>query len=160
LDLARWIRLDTARQLSQPTLSSRAGEQGSVDLDEDALARALLGRLDHGVIHAVRHRGQALGPTRVAEDLVAFLHVGEPVVQQGEHGGGDLLAETVAGAQILIDPDLHDSFSGLALRAVCSCVAVAGAISTIGSPVAAVNLHGAGGGNSSRRATGGGGRGN
>src|SRR5205807_2840795 len=107
-----------------PALSAHAqlaADCGSVDLDEDALARALLGRLDHGVIHAVRHRGQALGPAGVAEDLVGFLHVGEPVVQQGEHRGGDLLAETVTGAQILIDPDLH----GLPLRSrspVCSAL--------------------------------------
>ena len=40
-------------------------------------------------------------------DRVALFHVGEPVVEQGEDRRGDLLTETVAGAQILIDPDLH-----------------------------------------------------
>ena len=51
--------------------------------------------------------GQTLGAARVGEDLVAFLDVGEAVVEQGEDGGRDLLAEAVAGAQILVDPDLH-----------------------------------------------------
>ena len=53
------------------------------------------------------HVGEALGATRVAEDLVAFLDVGETVVEQREHGGRDLLAEAVTGAEILVDPDLH-----------------------------------------------------
>ena len=56
--------------------------------------------------------GQALGTLRVAlglgEHLVALLDVGQAVVEQGEDVRGDLLAETVARAQILIDPDLHD----------------------------------------------------
>ena len=53
--------------------------------------------------------GQAVGAARVAEDLVAFLDVGEAVVEQGEHRGRDLLAEAVTGAEVLIDPDLHRS---------------------------------------------------
>ncbi len=57
--------------------------------------------------------GHALGTLRVAlrrgVDLVAFLDVGEAVVEQGEHVGSDLLAEAVAGAEILVDPDLHRS---------------------------------------------------
>ena len=60
-----------------------------------------------GLVLAVGDVGEALGATRVGEDLVAFLDVGEAVVEQGEHVGGDLLAEPVAGAEILVDPDLH-----------------------------------------------------
>ena len=78
-----------------------------VGLDEDALAGALLGGLDDGVEHVVGEAGETLGAARVGEDLVAFLDVGEAVVEQGEDGGGDLLAEAVAGAEILVDPDLH-----------------------------------------------------
>ena len=62
---------------------------------------------DDGVEHVVGEAGQTLGAARVGEDLVAFLDVGEAVVEQGEDGGGDLLAQAVAGAQILVDPDLH-----------------------------------------------------
>ena len=51
--------------------------------------------------------GQALGAARVGEDLAAFLHVGQAVVEEGEDVGGDLFAEAVAGAEILVDPDLH-----------------------------------------------------
>ena len=36
-----------------------------------------------------------------------FLHVGEAVVEKGEHGRRDLLAQAVARAEILVDPDLH-----------------------------------------------------
>ena len=60
--------------------------------------------------------GQTLGAARVGEDLVAFLDVGETVVEQGEHGGRDLLAEAVAGAEILVDPDLHRMSSLLRFR--------------------------------------------
>src|SRR5215471_141693 len=86
-------------------LRSDAGD--SVDLDEDALSGALLGRLDHRFLHATGNVGEALGPARVLEDLVAFLHVGETVVEQREHVGSDLFAEAVAGAEVLVDPDLH-----------------------------------------------------
>jgi hypothetical protein len=57
-----------------------------------------------GISASLRRPGVAL---RRGEDLVAFLHVRQPVVEQREHVGGDLFAETVAGAEILIDPDLH-----------------------------------------------------
>src|SRR5579871_5513452 len=76
-------------------------------LDEDALAGALLGGLDDRVEHAVGDVRQRFGATRLREDLVALLHVGEAVVEQREHGGRDLLAQPVTGAEILVDPDLH-----------------------------------------------------
>ena len=55
-------------------------------------------------------------PLAVGEDLVAFLHVGEAVVEQGEDVGGDLFAEPVAGAEILVDPDLHAACASLGSR--------------------------------------------
>jgi len=78
-----------------------------VDLDEDALARALFGGLDDRLFLPGGHVREPFGPTRFVEDLGAFLDVGEPVVEQGEHVGRDLLTEAVAGAQVLVDPDLH-----------------------------------------------------
>src|SRR5262249_16148891 len=86
-------------------LRSDAGD--SVDLDEDALSGALLGRVDPRFPHTAGHVGEPLGRSRVLEDLVTFLHVGETVVEQREHVGSDLFAEAVAGAEVLVDPDLH-----------------------------------------------------
>jgi hypothetical protein len=81
------------------------------DFDEDALPGALLGRFDDGVDEAVGDVGHPLGALRVAlrggEHLRALFHVGQAVIEKGEDVGSDLLAETVARAQILIDPDLH-----------------------------------------------------
>ena len=58
-----------------------------------------------------RTLGEALGALRVAlglgKNLVALHDIRQSVVEQGEDVGGDLLAEAVAGAQILVDPDLH-----------------------------------------------------
>ncbi len=80
-------------------------------LDEDALAGALLGRLDGDVVLAVGNDGEtcrALGVTlRRGEDLGAFAYVGEAVVQHDEDIGGDLFAEAVTRAEVLIDPNLH-----------------------------------------------------
>src|SRR5215218_3037997 len=80
-------------------------------LDVDALAGALLGGLDHRVELAVGDVGEALGALGVAlgcgVDRRPLLDVGETIVEQGEDIRADLLAETVPGAQVLIDPDLH-----------------------------------------------------
>ena len=82
-------------------------------LDVDALAGAFLGGFDHGVELAVGDLGEPVGSLRVAlrlgEDLAALDHIGEAVVEQREHIGCDLLAQPIAGAQILVDPDLHVS---------------------------------------------------
>jgi hypothetical protein len=60
---------------------------------------------------AVWNLGKAFGTLGIAlgssEDLVALTDVGETIVKQGEDIGGDLFAETISGAQILIDPDLQ-----------------------------------------------------
>ena len=55
----------------------------------------------------VGHDREAFGATRVGEDLVAFFDVGEAVVEEREHIGCDLFAQAVAGAEVLIYPDLH-----------------------------------------------------
>src|SRR5690606_41505932 len=74
-----------------------------------------------GVELTVREVGEPLGALGVAlgggEHLVAFLHVGQTVVEQGEHVGCDLLAQAVTGAQILVDPDLHVRACSLLIRA-------------------------------------------
>ena len=68
---------------------------------------ALLGGLDHGVLEVGGHGGHAGRAARLALDVGALLDIGQTVVEQGEHRGRDLLAEAVAGAEILVDPDLH-----------------------------------------------------
>ena len=44
---------------------------------------------------------------RLGEDLVALFHVGKTIVEQREHVGRDFLAKSVAGAEILVNPNLH-----------------------------------------------------
>ena len=86
---------------------SLVGGPASLHFDEDALAGALLGGFDHCVELSIGDVGETGRATRIGEDLVALLDVGQAIVEQGEHVRGDLLAESVSGAEILIDPDLH-----------------------------------------------------
>jgi len=76
-------------------------------LDEDALPGALFGGFDHGVELRIGKLREAFDTARFREDLVAFLDVGQAVVEKREDIRSDLFAEPVTGAQILIDPDLH-----------------------------------------------------
>ena len=80
-------------------------------LDVDALSWAFLGGLDDGLELPIGEVGEAFRALGIAlgggEHLVAFDDVGEAVVEQGEDVGCDLFAKTVAGAEILVDPDLH-----------------------------------------------------
>jgi hypothetical protein len=104
-------RAFAATGLRRPTAADppRHGlaEVTSGDFDEDALARALLGGFDDYFFLPSRDSGHAFGASRVIEDLVALLDVSETVVQQDEHVGGDLLAEPISGAKVLVDPYLH-----------------------------------------------------
>ncbi len=57
-----------------------------------------------------RSSGTAAMPAEPPGSLLTappFLHVGEAVVEKGEDGRRDLLAQTVPCAEILVDPDLH-----------------------------------------------------
>ena len=89
----------------------------SVALDEDALAGALLGGFDDRVLEVPgngRHTGGAAG---LVLDVVAILDIGETVVEEGEHGGRDLLAQAVACAEVLVDPHLHVPLFSLVIAA-------------------------------------------
>ena len=85
------------------------------DLQEDALAGALLGGFDRGVDVGLRNGRRAFGHlvdgvgARPVEDVrpAGLLDVGEPVVVHGEDAGLELHADPVAGAQILVDPNLE-----------------------------------------------------
>src|SRR5688572_5175616 len=116
---------DRRRRRQAPAIKTRfrtsGSESKSLDFDEDAFAGAFLGGLDNGFFLTGGNDGEAFGTLCVAlgrgVDLVAFLHVGETVVEEGEDVWRDLFAEAVAGAQILVDPDLHGGLaSSLELR--------------------------------------------
>ena len=78
-----------------------------LDFNEDALAGALLGGFDDSFKLPVGDVGEASSAARVGKHFVALSDVGEAVVEQGEYVGRDFFAKPVAGAEILIDPDLH-----------------------------------------------------
>ena len=78
------------------------------DFNEDALARALFGGFNCRLFLAVGNHCKAIWPARVRENRVAFPDVGEAIIEKSEDIGGNLFAETVSGAKILIDPNLHE----------------------------------------------------
>ena len=94
----RAARVDGVRR-AQPGGQSRSMKMHSPGHSSEASTTASSSSLGH--------RGHAGGAAGVVLDVVAFLHVGEAVVEQGEHGRRDLLAQAVARAEILVDPDLH-----------------------------------------------------
>ncbi len=88
-----------------------ARTRSSVDDHEDALPGALFGRLGHRVFELRRDRGHLSFPSRLVEDGVALLHVGQAIVAEDEDRGTDLSAESVPRAQLLVDPDPHERFT-------------------------------------------------
>ena len=81
----------------------------SLNFDEDAFSGAFLGGLDDAIELTVGDVGETCSAARIGIHLVALFDISETVVKQREHVRGDLLAESVACAEILIDPDLHVS---------------------------------------------------
>src|SRR6202021_2774868 len=78
-----------------------------VALDEDALPGTFLGSFDHRFFEVRRHGGHAGRSARVVLYGAVFLHVGKAIVEKSEHGRRNLLAQSIACAEILVDPDLH-----------------------------------------------------
>ncbi len=80
-------------------------------LDEDALPGALLSGLDRDVFLSGGDDGEAACPLGLAfggsKDRRTLPHIGQTIVEEHEDVGRDLFAETVSGAEILIDPNLH-----------------------------------------------------
>jgi hypothetical protein len=91
----------------------RAGDLAAVRgaHDMDARAGALLGRVDHVQAKSLGHLGGRSGLRQ--QGTVAVLDVGEAVDIELEHLGGVLHAQTVTGAQVLIDPDTKRLTQGL-----------------------------------------------
>ena len=95
-------------RLHHERAAAREARRGDlIVLDEDALTGALFGGFGDRVFRAGWHHGDSFGAARGALHVGALFHVGQAVVEQGEHVGTDLFAETVAGAQVLVNPNLH-----------------------------------------------------
>jgi len=88
-----------------------AGEAQTSRLDEDALPGALFGRFHGDVFLSGGDQRQPLGALGVSlgrrVDRAICLDIGEAVVKQDEYVGGDLLAQAITRAEILINPDSH-----------------------------------------------------
>jgi hypothetical protein len=80
-----------------------------VDLDENALTRAHLGGVDHTLDVTAWHGGQAAGATGVVERSTSLGHVGDSILELDEDVVAVIDADAIAGAEVLIDPDTHDS---------------------------------------------------
>ena len=95
-------------------------ESGQViAFDEDAFTRADQGRTDDGRFVFLRNDRLALSHSRIIERLAVLAYVGNTVFEQGEDLGHNIDTQTVAGTQILVDPDtercLSRQFDGAAM---------------------------------------------
>jgi oligopeptidase B len=102
--IGRRRRRDTAPMFADVSSSGA----GLTHLDEDALTGAGQSSVDHGLLVARVDFGQAPTTARIVEHEVCFGHVGDPVLQLHEHVGKVVDAQSVASAQVLIDPHPHD----------------------------------------------------
>ena len=82
---------------------------GGVGLDEDALAGAHLRRVDHALDVAGGNHGEAARSTRIVERPAGLGDVRDAVFELDEDVVAMVDADPVAGAEVLIDPDTHDS---------------------------------------------------
>src|SRR5439155_23188636 len=80
---------------------------GRSHVEEDALARAVVRRVHDVTVQARRDGGQPLGHAGVVVDAGAVLHVGDPVLEQGEDLRAVVGAQPVPGAEVLVDPHPH-----------------------------------------------------
>ena len=104
------IRLgDDAGDIDPPP---RGFVQPSVVLEEDALAGTVIRRVHHVAEQGEGNAGEAAGPARIVEDPAVLLDVGDSVLEQGEDRGRVIGAQTVARAQVLVDPHPHSTIMG------------------------------------------------
>jgi hypothetical protein len=75
-------------------------------LNENALAGALILRIADRVLEARGDRRKACATAGIANDIALF-DVGQAVIPQREHRGTEVFAQAVAGAELLVDPNLH-----------------------------------------------------
>ena len=90
-------------------LDVELGVDRRVDLDEDALAGAGLGGVDHLLHHgAAGTRASEPDPPGSFSGAARFRDVGDAVLELGEHVVAVVDAQAVAGAQVLVDPHPHE----------------------------------------------------
>jgi hypothetical protein len=77
-------------------------------VDEDAFAGAGQGGMNDGLLIASGDLGKALTATRIIEHVVPLDDVGDPIFQLCENIGTMVDTQSVARAQVLIDPYPHD----------------------------------------------------
>lgn len=79
-----------------------------LDLNEDALTRACVGRVNHIVAMAPIDIGQTTRTTRIVQRLRVLHHIRDAIFQLPKDVGAMIDAKTVARAEVLIDPYPHD----------------------------------------------------
>src|SRR5665213_2583844 len=75
--------------------------------NKDALAGTFFGSLGDRILKRARNPDHALASSRAVLHICAVLYVGKTIVLQGKDVRTDLFTETVAGTEILVNPDLH-----------------------------------------------------
>ena len=86
-----------------------SGGEDLADVDEDAFARAIQCGVDHRLLVARVDSRQAATAAGIVEHPLALGHVGDAVLQLHEHVGAVIDAQSVAGAQVLVDPHPHEN---------------------------------------------------
>lgn len=98
----------TAVAASNSLSDEPSGGADLTHLDEDALAGAGQSSIDDGSLVAMIDFGKAPTTARIVEHDVTLGHVGDPVLQLDEYVGAVVDTQSVASAQVLIDPHPHD----------------------------------------------------
>jgi hypothetical protein len=83
------------------------GVGNGIELDEDALAGAGLGRVDGGLDATDGDAGEGARPAGVVERRSALGDVGDAVLELSEDVGTVIDAQPVTRTEVLIDPDTH-----------------------------------------------------
>jgi hypothetical protein len=106
------------RRRRKQRISGRGGVAGAVvselgdrdvDFDEDALARTGFSSVDDVGDVALADPGKAAGTAGIVERGTVLGDVGNPVFELDEHVGTVIDTDPVTGAEVLVDPDTHDS---------------------------------------------------
>ena len=87
----------------------RVGSGRGVELDEDALTWTHLGGVDHTLHMTARYGSEASGTSGIVQRSPGLRDVGDAVLELDEDVVAVVDADPVAGAEVLIDPDAHDS---------------------------------------------------
>ena len=83
-----------------------------IDLDEDALAGAGLGRVDDIGDVALGDPGETARAAGIVERGTVLGDVRDPILELNEHIGTVIDTDPVTGAQVLVNPDTHDGDDG------------------------------------------------